>query len=61
MATTIAWSHDRLSEAARQLCRRLVIFEQAFTLEAVEAVAADVGDVIELLTQVMEAGPDPSP
>ena len=41
---------------ARQLCRRLVIFEQAFTLEAVEAVAADVGDVIELLTQVMEAG-----
>ena len=56
MATTIAWSHDRLSEGARQLCRRLVIFEQAFTLEAVEAVAADVGDVIELLTQVMEAG-----
>jgi predicted ATPase/DNA-binding SARP family transcriptional activator len=56
MATTIAWSHDRLGEGARQLCRRLVIFEQAFTLEAVEAVAADVGDVIELLTQVMEAG-----
>lgn len=56
MATTIAWSHDRLNEGARQLCRRLVIFEQAFTLEAVEAVAADVGDVIELLTQVMEAG-----
>ena len=56
MATTIAWSHDRLSEGARQLCRRLVIFEQAFTLEAVEAVASDVGDVIELLTQVMEAG-----
>ena len=56
MATTIAWSHDRLSEGARQLCRRLVVFEQAFTLEAVEAVAADVGDVIELLTQVMEAG-----
>jgi predicted ATPase len=32
MATTIAWSHDRLGEGARQLCRRLVIFEQAFTL-----------------------------
>ena len=56
VATTIAWSHDRLGEAAQQLCRRLVIFEQAFTLEAVEAVASDVRDVIELLTQVMEAG-----
>jgi len=56
LASTIAWSHDRLGDDARQLCRRLVIFEQAFTLEAVEAVAADVGDVIELLTQVMETG-----
>jgi tetratricopeptide (TPR) repeat protein len=56
LASTIAWSHDRLGEGAQQLCRRLVIFEQAFTLEAVEAVAADVGDVIELLTQVMETG-----
>ena len=56
MATTIAWSHDRLGDGARRLCRRLVVFEQAFTLEAVEAVASDVGDVIELLTQVMEAG-----
>ena len=33
-----------------------MVFEQAFTLEAVEAVAADLGDVIERLTQVMEAG-----
>jgi predicted ATPase/DNA-binding SARP family transcriptional activator len=56
LASTIAWSHDRLGEGARQLCRRLVVFEQAFTLEAVEAVAADAGDVIELLTQVMETG-----
>jgi predicted ATPase/DNA-binding SARP family transcriptional activator len=56
VATTIAWSHDRLGEAAQRLCRRLVIFGQAFTLEAVEAAAADVGEVIELLTQVMEAG-----
>ena len=56
LASTIAWSHDRLGGGARQLCRRLVIFEQAFTLEAVEAVAADTGEVIELLTQVMETG-----
>ena len=56
LASTIAWSHDRLGDGARQLCRRLVVFEQAFTLEAVEAVAADAGDVIELLTQVMETG-----
>ncbi len=56
LASTIAWSHDRLGDGARQLCRRLAVFEQAFTLEAVEAVAADAGDVIELLTQVMETG-----
>ncbi len=58
LATTIAWSHDRLEEGARRLCRRLVIFEHAFTLEAIEAAADDAvaGDVIELLTQVMEAG-----
>jgi predicted ATPase/DNA-binding SARP family transcriptional activator len=56
LASTIAWSHDRLSPQAQRLCRRLVVFEQAFTLEAVEAAAGDVGEVIELLTQVMEAG-----
>ena len=33
-----------------------MVFEQAFTLEAVEAVAADPGDVVEGLTQVLEAG-----
>ena len=47
LASTIAWSHDRLGDASRRLCRRLVVFGQAFTLEAVEAVAADLGDVIE--------------
>ena len=45
LATTIAWSHDRLGDGARQLCRRLVVFEQAFTLEAVEAVGNPEGDL----------------
>ena len=56
LASTIAWSHDRLDEAARRLCRRLVVFEQGFTLEAVEAVATDLPDVIDGLAEVMEAG-----
>jgi len=56
LASTIAWSHDRLEDGPRRLCRRLVVFEQAFTLEAVEAVSADLPDVIDGLTQVMEAG-----
>ncbi len=56
LASTIAWSYDRLDGGAQQLCRRLAVFEQAFTLEAAEAVAADLGDVIDGLAQVMDAG-----
>ncbi len=56
LASTIAWSFDRLDEGAQRLCRRLAVFEQAFTLEAAEAVAADIGEVIDGLTQVMDAG-----
>ena len=56
LASTIAWSYDRLDGGAQQLCRRLAVFEQAFTLEEAEAVAADLGDVIDGLTQVMDAG-----
>ncbi len=55
LASTIAWSYDRLDGGAQQLCRRLAVFEQAFTLEEAEAVAADL-DVIDGLTQVLEAG-----
>ncbi|MEO6509476.1 MAG: BTAD domain-containing putative transcriptional regulator, partial [Nocardioides sp.] len=56
LASTIAWSFDRLDDGAQRLCRRLAVFEQAFTLEAAEAVAVDLGDVIDGLTQVMDAG-----
>jgi predicted ATPase/DNA-binding SARP family transcriptional activator len=56
LASIIAWSHERLADEARRLCRRLVVFERAFTLEAAEAVAVDVPDVVEGLAQVMEAG-----
>ena len=56
LASTIAWSFDRLDEGAQRLCRRLAVFEQAFTLEAAEAVAVDIGEVIDGLTQVMDAG-----
>jgi predicted ATPase/DNA-binding SARP family transcriptional activator len=56
LASTIAWSIDRLGDGARRLCRRLLVFEDGFTLEAAEAVAADLGDVIDGLTEVLDAG-----
>jgi predicted ATPase/DNA-binding SARP family transcriptional activator len=56
LASTIAWSYDRLEEPARRLCRLLTMFEQSFTLEAVEAVAVGGGDVVDGLTELMEAG-----
>jgi len=42
MLATIAWSHELLSERERALLRRLAIFSGGLTLEAAEAVCADV-------------------
>jgi predicted ATPase/transcriptional regulator with XRE-family HTH domain len=43
MRSTIAWSHDLLSEPERQLFRRLSVFAGGATLEAVEAVCGEPG------------------
>ncbi|TMG81335.1 MAG: adenylate/guanylate cyclase domain-containing protein, partial [Betaproteobacteria bacterium] len=54
----IDWSYDLLSEAERAVFRRLAVFAGGWTLDAVEAVAADVEvrerDVLDLLTNLVE-------
>ncbi|MFN8526764.1 MAG: adenylate/guanylate cyclase domain-containing protein [Chloroflexota bacterium] len=44
LRSAIAWSHDLLDEAERVLFRRLGVFVGGCTIEAAEAVCADVGD-----------------
>src|SRR5690606_29830088 len=40
----LAWSYDLLDETEQALFRRVAVFAGGFSLEAVEAVAGDVGD-----------------
>jgi predicted ATPase len=66
LQATIDWSHALLSEPERALFRRLSVFAGGFTLEAAEAVCAQVGegerdfsslipeDVLDLLTSLVE-------
>ena len=56
LTTTISWSFDRLSETERRVCERLAVFEGWFTLEAIEAVCADLGVVLDAVTSVVDAG-----
>jgi predicted ATPase/DNA-binding CsgD family transcriptional regulator len=58
LRASIEWSYDLLSEDERRLFRRLAVFEQAFSLEAVRAVALDPGAhpaaALRLLSQLVE-------
>ena len=55
MATAIRWSYDRLTPDARLVCDRLALFERGFTIEAVEAVCADLDEVIEPIASIVDA------
>ncbi|WP_148616530.1 AfsR/SARP family transcriptional regulator [Nocardioides rubriscoriae] len=55
LTATIAWSYDRLGDAARSVLGRLAIFERGFTVEAVEAICGDVPDVLDALAELVEA------
>lgn len=50
MLATIAWSYNLLSEAERQLLRRMAVFRGGIPLDAVEAVGGNLG----LLTSLVE-------
>ena len=52
---TIEWSYSRLSDDARRLCHRVALFERGFTIEAVEAIASDLPNVLELLGELLDA------
>jgi predicted ATPase len=45
MRNTLKWSYDLLNASEQRLFRRLSIFVASFTLEAVEAISATLGDV----------------
>ncbi|HET9673135.1 MAG TPA: adenylate/guanylate cyclase domain-containing protein, partial [Actinomycetota bacterium] len=49
LRSTIAWSHDLLTEGERALFRRLSVFAGGATLEAVEAIAGGDADTLEAL------------
>ena len=44
LRASVQWSYDLLSDQERRLFRRLAVFEGAFSLQAVQAVAVDADD-----------------
>jgi predicted ATPase/DNA-binding SARP family transcriptional activator len=56
LGTTMAWSHDLLSEEERALHRRLSVFAGGFTLDATAAVCLDddLDTALDLLTRLVD-------
>jgi predicted ATPase/class 3 adenylate cyclase len=58
LEAVVAWSYDLLTDAEQEVFARLAVFPADFSLEAAETVvsdaAVDVGDVLDLLTRLVE-------
>jgi non-specific serine/threonine protein kinase len=55
MRDAIGWSYGLLAEPERALFRQLAVFVGGWTLEAAEAVAGAGGDVLDVLSALVEA------
>ena len=54
LRTAIDWSYDLLDEEERKLFRGFSVFTGGWTLEAAETVCEDDGDVLDLLTRLVD-------
>jgi predicted ATPase/class 3 adenylate cyclase len=53
LQATIDWSYNLLTEREREMFRRLSVFAGGFCFDAVEAVCQDAGDVLDLLSNLV--------
>ena len=53
LRATLDWSYDLLTPPERALLRRVAVFAGGWTLEAAEALAADVANVLDVLTSLV--------